>query len=190
MQRVRSVSLRVHGGDKIALHYAIKDVEAGDETSEHRVMAIEVRLRRVGQEILAAAGVGTRESHPEGSPLVPMAVHLISNRVTGTAVAVIARIAVLNDEIGNHPMEARVPVVAGSGEGEKIIDGDGCFSAEELEMEIAFYRVDGSVRRLAAVHGKQHRSNDGFIPADGPRRLDDRGPLNERRNAFGGGTLD
>src|SRR5438067_1684836 len=105
-------------------------------------MTIEVRLRRMGQEILTAAGVGAGERHSESAALVPMAIHLVTNCVSRTTIAVAARIAVLDHEIRNDTMEARIAVVARLGEREEIADGDRRFGAEELETKIAAHRVN------------------------------------------------
>ena len=73
--------------------------------TEHRVARVEVRLRRVGDEPLAAAGVLPVERHPHGSAQVRQLVQLVANRVARAAFAVAARVAALNDEVGHHAMD-------------------------------------------------------------------------------------
>ena len=70
-------------------------------------LRVEVRLRRVRDEELAAAGVRPVERHADGSAQVGPLVELVANRVAGSAFAVAARIAGLDHEVGHHAMEGQ-----------------------------------------------------------------------------------
>src|SRR3954465_1313334 len=98
-----------------------KDCIAGLDRVEHierfaaelpgdRVIAVEVRLRRVAEEELAAAGVGAARRYPHGSTDEMKRAVLVGQRPAGTAVAVAARVSSLDDEVGHHSMERQTVV--------------------------------------------------------------------------------
>src|SRR3954468_22382020 len=59
----------------------------------------------MGDEELAATRVPPRKGHPDGSPQVRTLVQLVSNCITRSAFTITSRIAVLDDEVGNHPVD-------------------------------------------------------------------------------------
>jgi hypothetical protein len=67
-----------------------------------------MRLRRVRDEKLAAAGVLARESHPDRAANVRQGVDLAADLIAGAAFAVAARVAPLNDEIRNDAVSFRL----------------------------------------------------------------------------------
>ena len=98
-----------HAPDDIPLLNPIHDVQARDDAAEYRVAPIEVRLRRVGDEELAAAGVGPVERHPDSATKVRQLVDLVANREARPSLAVSSRVASLNHEVGDDAMN-RQPV--------------------------------------------------------------------------------
>ena len=76
-----------------------------EHTAEDRVAAVEVRLRRVGDEELRAAGVGPGEGHAHRAARVLLQIDLVADRVAGAAVHVVARIAALDHEVRHDAHE-------------------------------------------------------------------------------------
>src|SRR5262245_30536723 len=87
---------------------------------EHGVARIEVWLRRVGDEVLAAARVLPVECHAHGAAEVGALVDLVANRIPGSALAVAARVAVLHDEVGYDTMDGDAVVEPLPGERDEI----------------------------------------------------------------------
>src|SRR4051812_32394491 len=98
----------------ITLNNPVENVESFDDASENCVVTVEVRLGRMRDEILTPARIRTGESHPDCSSLVTATIHLVAYRIPRTAIAIITRIAILCDEIRDHPMKASVAIVAGA----------------------------------------------------------------------------
>src|SRR5207249_5738307 len=70
--------------DAVTLRDGAEHVEAGDHPPEHRVDAVEVRLRRVRDEELAAARVRPGKRHPHGTRVVTDGIHLVPQDETRT----------------------------------------------------------------------------------------------------------
>src|SRR5215203_2228218 len=109
----------------ISLKDAIEHVASGEQLPEHCIPSIEVRLRRVRHEKLAAAGIGTGERHAECSSHVAMGVELVTHGIPRSAVPVAARISRLNHEIRNDAMELLSVEVPTSRERHEAVHGDG-----------------------------------------------------------------
>src|SRR6266516_2745376 len=92
--------------DAVALRDDAEHVEPGDQPPEHRVDAVEVRLRRVRDEELAAARVRPGKGHPHGTHVVTDGIHLVSQHETGPAPTVAPGITVLHDEVGHDAVPA------------------------------------------------------------------------------------
>src|SRR5258708_4087025 len=91
----------------VPLLQLIDDVHARNHAAEDRVLRIEVRLRRVRDEVLAAASVGPRiERHADRAPQVRAFVQLVADRVRRSTLPVAAPVAVLDHEVGDHTVEA------------------------------------------------------------------------------------
>src|SRR5262249_48943029 len=86
--------------DHIARLNLVDHFHTAQDMAEHRVLRVQVRLRRVGDEELTAAGVWPRiERHADRPSQIRAVVQLIANREPRSALAVTARIAVLNHEV-------------------------------------------------------------------------------------------
>src|SRR5436190_11475646 len=93
---------RIQYGRPAPANYAAKD----------RVDAVQVRLRRMRDEILAAAGVGTRERHADRADVVTHGIDLIADREPWPAPPIATGVAVLHDEVRHYPMPARPVEIA------------------------------------------------------------------------------
>src|SRR5690606_9969470 len=118
-----SSSHHLHSRDRVFLHDAIDDVHSGDDASEYRIAAIEMRLWRVCNEELTAARVGPGECHAQSASLVAKQVDLIADRVAGSAAAVATWISVLDDEIRHDTMPARTGIIAALDQRDEVVDG-------------------------------------------------------------------
>ena len=81
--------------------------------AEHRIAAVEVRLRGMGDEELAAAGVGPVERHADRATQVRPHIDLVADAVAGAPFTVAPRVPVLHHEIrndrGGSPPRRRIP---------------------------------------------------------------------------------
>src|ERR1700752_1911413 len=80
---------------------------SANDATKDRVDPVQVRLRGMRDEVLAASGVRSREGHAHGPGLVTHRIDLVANREPGAAPAVTAGIPVLHDKVRHHPMPAR-----------------------------------------------------------------------------------
>src|ERR1700680_740698 len=151
------------------LNELVHHVVSVNYSAEHRVMTVKMRLRRVSDEILAAAGIGSGERHPDRSALVAVAIHLVAYGVTGAAVSIIPWVAILCNEVWNHSMKACIPIVPGPREVEKVPYGNGSISAEQLETNWSAHSIDGRVHGLPDVRRHHDGTHHSFIPRAGPR---------------------
>ena len=124
--------------------------------AEHRVGAVEMGLRAEVDEPLAIAGVRARERHAEHRRVVPVAVDLVPNGAAGAAEPVAARIAVLHDEVGHHPVPA-VPVEeAPVHQPQEVVHRERRVGAEQLDLDRpAPLRLDHDVRARERVGGRE-----------------------------------
>src|SRR3990170_9126292 len=76
-EAARESSPRLHPEDAIALYDVIEHIVSADQPRENRVVSIQVRLRRMGEKVLTAAGVRTRQRHADRAALISVPVHLI-----------------------------------------------------------------------------------------------------------------
>src|ERR1044071_4057915 len=93
-------------------------------------------------EILASSSIGAGERHAECTSLVSARIHLVTNCVPRTAVAVIARIAVLRNEIGHNTMESSAAIIAGARQVHEVPHSDRRISAKQLENNVSMTRLD------------------------------------------------
>src|SRR5207302_9699165 len=105
--------------DAVALSDGAQHVEPGHHPTEHGVAAVQVRLRRKGDEELTAARLGPGERHTHGTHVVPHGIHLVPEHEARPSPPIAPRIAVLYDEVGHHPVPAGSVKVASLDQGEK-----------------------------------------------------------------------
>src|SRR5712672_594563 len=120
-------------------------------------------------EILAAARVGPRKRHPDRAALVTAWIHLIPYRVAWATIPIVARIAVLRNEIRNHAVKARVAIVSRSCEAEEIPDRDRSVGAKHLEVDRPSHGVDRRSNGLAGICRHHNRPHDLVVPRARPR---------------------
>ena len=82
-----------------------------------------MRLRRMRDEPLRAAGVFPRQSHADGAAIIRHHVYLAADRPPRAAVAVASGIAVLHYEIRHDAMNLNAIEIMRLGEFYEIIDG-------------------------------------------------------------------
>src|SRR6266545_2582529 len=138
----------MYAPDAIALPDRVQHSSAAstDHTTKDRVDAIQVRLRGMRNEILAAAGIGSRERHADGARLITDGVDLIADRETGPAPTVAPRITVLHHEVRHHAMPTRAVEKATVDQVDERRDGEGCFGGQQLDVERAAVRLQEDMR--------------------------------------------
>src|ERR1041384_6357570 len=97
----------VNTANAVALGDLVQYAHVARHASEHRVGAVEMRLRRMGDEELTAAGVGARQGHADGPRLIARLIHFIALHESRPAPPVAARVAVLNHDVGHDAVPAR-----------------------------------------------------------------------------------
>src|SRR5262249_47997788 len=98
----------LHPPDHVAARDAIDDCHSADDLPEDGVTAVQMWLRRMRDEKLAAAGVLARKSHPDRATNVRPGVDLAADLIAGAAFAVAAGVASLNDEIRHDAVKSEV----------------------------------------------------------------------------------
>src|SRR5262245_11099017 len=97
----------LHSPDPVASLNAIDDPHSVDDPPDDGVSAIQMRLRRVRDEKLAAARVFTRESHPDCPAVVWPGVDLAADLIARAAFAVATRVAALNNEMRRDAVKSQ-----------------------------------------------------------------------------------
>ena len=95
-------------GIKVPLRDPVDDVHTLCYPSENRIPPVEVRLCRVRDEELRAAGVLTRVGNADHAPIVPVLVEFGSYEVTWISPTVATRTPTLDHEVGNDPVEGQI----------------------------------------------------------------------------------
>src|SRR5437667_159443 len=93
--------------DAIALGDGAQHGKPRDQPTEYGVAAVQVRLRRMGDEELAAARIGPGKRHTHGTHVVTHGIHLVPEHEARPSPPITPRIAVLYDEVGHDPAPAR-----------------------------------------------------------------------------------
>src|SRR5687768_2759646 len=88
-----------------SLNDAVEHVATLAQLTKHSIPTVEMGLRGMRDEPLAAARIGSGERHANRAPLVAMRVQLVPDRVPRPAISVAARIARVNDEVGRDPVK-------------------------------------------------------------------------------------
>src|SRR5438093_956331 len=94
----------------------------GDVSAPRQPTQKKAGIRDNGDAELAAAGVGPVERHADRAAQVLTLIQLVADRVTGTSLAVAARIAVLNDEVRYYAMDAEPVEEPLAGERDEVLD--------------------------------------------------------------------
>src|SRR5271157_50300 len=125
-------------------------VVALDHFAKHAVFIVEVRGGGRGDKELAAVGIGSGIGHGEdaGLGVLEIGMELVGEFVAGTAASGAFRVATLNHEIGNDPMENGAVVkgltrLGATGEIHEIGDGAGGLVSEQLHFEGAGSGIEG-----------------------------------------------
>ena len=139
-------------GDHVVLLDVVDHVHALAHLTEHRVHLVEMRLGRVADEELAAAGVlaGVRHGQGAGHVLVGVEVGLALDLVARAAGAdarvarlLGERIAALDHEVRDDPVKAGAVVELAVGELLEVGDGVGHLGVEQLGDDGALAGLDG-----------------------------------------------
>ena len=107
--------------------------------TEDGVLPVQIFGGDVGDEELASVGVRPGVGHGERADFVTVlaALNLIFEPIAGTAVAGALRIAALDHEVGDHPVELRAVVELIAGKEYEIIYRLGRFFGEQLADDLA-----------------------------------------------------
>ena len=109
-------------------------------------------------EVLAPAGIGPRiEGHADRAAQVRPFIQLVADGVPGSALTVTARVAILDHEVRDDPVEAEAVEKAFARERDEVLDGERRVDDGELDLNRAAIGLDIHLRR----HGR----------SDEPRRL-------------------
>src|SRR5712675_1787351 len=124
-------------------------------------VAIVALVMRILLESGSLRGADGDLSHGNGAPTIGGGHGLILDRVTGTACACSCRIATLDDEIRDDPMEDDAIVETATGEGHEVAGGDGGEVGVDRDLDLALCRFDRDDPLLAGAKGGRLRSRAG-----------------------------
>src|SRR5262245_204487 len=144
----------LHSHDDIVARDAIDDIHSGDDLPEDGVAAVQMRLRRVRDEKLAAAGVLARKSHPDRAANVRPGVDLAADLIAGAAFAVAARVTSLNDEIRHDAVKSEAVEEALARERDEAVHRDRRVFREEFDPDPAFSGVNRGGGFLVEARGE------------------------------------
>lgn len=127
------------GIDLITLRNFIHNLLACNHFAEDSVLAIEVGSRKVGDEKLAAVGVGSGIGHGENSRLgvLERTINFIRKPVSRTTRTRASWIATLDHEIRNHAVKCHAVIVTALGKIEEIRGGDRDLRSEKPGIDVA-----------------------------------------------------
>src|SRR5215813_12628855 len=163
----------LHPPDHVAARDAIDDRQSGDDLPKDGVTAIQMWLRRMRDEKLAAAGVLAREGHPDRAANVRPGVDLAADLIAGAAFALPARVPSLNDEIRNDAMKSEAVEETLARERNEAVHRDGGVSREEFDPDPAFGGVNRGGDFLVDARG------DALIEGFAVARLNDADAVGE-----------
>src|SRR5262245_2872371 len=112
-----------------------------------------MRLRRVRDEKLAAAGVLAREGHPDRAASVRPGVNLAADLIAGAAFAIAARVPSLNDEIRHDAVKSEVVEEALARERDEAVHCDWRVLWKEFDPDPAFGCVNRGGDFLVEARG-------------------------------------
>src|SRR5439155_4407858 len=101
-----------------------------------------MRLRCMCDKELAAACILSGKRHSNCSCLVFAEIDLVANLVTRPSVLIAARVAALNDEVGNHSYEREAVIETAPDEANEIVHGHRGIGRKQLDANIALFCVD------------------------------------------------
>src|SRR5262245_22772234 len=153
----------LHLPDHVAARDAVDDRQSLDDLPKDGVAAVQMRLRGVRDEKLAAAGVLARKSHPDRAANVRPGVYLASDLIAGAAFAVAARIASLNNEIRNDAVKSEAVEEALARERNEAVYRDRSVLREEFDPDPALGGVTRGGDFLVEARGRPLM--DGFAVA-------------------------
>src|SRR5262245_42756345 len=168
----------LHLPDHVAARDAVDYRQSFDDPPEDGVAAVQMRLRGVRDEKLAAAGVLARKSHPDRAANVRPGVYLASDLIAGAAFAVAARIASLNDEIRNDAVKSEAVEEALACERNEAVHRDRSVLREEFDPDTAPGGVNRGGDFLVEARG------EALIVGFAVARLNDAGAVGEVALAY------
>src|SRR5215510_11548349 len=157
----------LHPPDHVAACDAIDDLQSADDLPEDGVTAVQMWLRRMRDEKLAAAGVLAREGHPDRAANVRPGIDLAADLIAGAAFAVAARVASLNDEIRHDAVKSEAIEEALARERDEAVHRDRRVLREEFDPDPALGGVNRGGDFLVEASG------DALIESFAMARLSD-----------------
>lgn len=139
---VTSLFMDFNPFDGVAARDSVNDFQAFGDLAEHGIPAIQMRLRRMRDEKLAAARVFARQSHPDRSANVRPRVHFAANLITRSAFAVSARITSLNDEVRDYAMKGQVVEITFARQRDEAVHSNWRVGGKEFHRDCAFVSVN------------------------------------------------
>src|SRR4051812_31656356 len=82
-----SVSSWIYTCDQVTLNDSVENVVAANDSAKNGVVSVQMRLRRVGDEVLTAPGVRTGKRHADGAALITVAIHLVADGIARTTIS-------------------------------------------------------------------------------------------------------
>src|SRR5690606_25520878 len=142
-QHRRGVALDLHRVDRIALGDRVDHRQTFGDLAEHGVAAVQPVGLDVGDEELAAVGVGAGIGHGQHAALVRDAVAgFVLEAVAGAATAGALGAAALDHEVRDDAVERQAVVEPALGEVDEIGHGQGGLFGEQVHLDYALGGVE------------------------------------------------
>jgi len=147
-----------YAADPVSLHDLVEHVVAPGDVTAARVASVEVRLRRVGNEELRAAGVRPGERHAHGPAVVALAIDLVADDPSRPAVAVAPRIPVLDDEVRHHAVPAAPIEEAAVHEAQEIQHRERRVRGVQDDADVPTVGLDRHLGQRAALERREEEA--------------------------------
>src|SRR5690606_15412829 len=135
--------------DSLPRNDPFEDILAADHRAENGIGAVEMRLRRMGDEELAATRVRPGQGHAERPGMVTHAAQLVAYGVPRPSGSVPAGIASRIDAVGYAPGPLLSVEDPALGECQEVRHGHRGLLAEQLSLGPPFFGFDANTREDA-----------------------------------------
>ena len=124
------------------------------QQAEDAMLAVEVRLRPVADEELAAVGLGSGVGHGQRArDVLELGTELVGELVARAAAAGAGGVTTLRHEVGDHAVKRRAVIEAVAGQEDEVVHGHRCVGGEQIQNQcsggclhgggVAFGGIDG-----------------------------------------------
>jgi hypothetical protein len=132
------------GFHRVSLPDRIDHFEPADDFPENGVLSVQMGLRRMSDEELAAVGIGAGIGHGDHPALMPERIsgYLILEPVSGATPSSPGRVPTLDHEIADDPVKGNAIIKILPGQEDKIVYGPGSVGGGQFHFDDTSGSVD------------------------------------------------